>query len=151
MALAKCPVAATASFREEIFKLLPSLFVLDGKDKDGKEAFEDDEEGYSGEDFGENLEADGNVEVEDDDGEEESGEEAEKKRRATGKAAKAKTAEKKAGKPAGEAEEGSEGAGSDLETGIESRIYNCAKKVWWRARRRSSRRSRAILRRDERM
>eukprot|EP00830_Metopus_es_P015735 TRINITY_DN4627_c0_g1_i1.p2 TRINITY_DN4627_c0_g1~~TRINITY_DN4627_c0_g1_i1.p2 ORF type:complete len:252 (+),score=69.58 TRINITY_DN4627_c0_g1_i1:39-794(+) len=56
LSLIDCPVASTPTYREDIFKMIPSLQILDDLDKDGKEINIEADEDESGESEGEIIE-----------------------------------------------------------------------------------------------
>lgn len=141
LTLARNPIAESKTFRADLFKTIPSLQTLDGKDKDGNEVYEESEEDYSDddEDDGEVMsgeegasqeagddDEDGDFEEEAGDEEEEGGKKKKgkpaKKEQKKGEKKESKKAAPKKGKKAAketgenEGEMDSEEAGSDFDT-----------------------------------
>jgi len=44
LALTKCPITTVPGYREQVFAMLPSLEVLDGKNKKGEEVYEEEDD-----------------------------------------------------------------------------------------------------------
>lgn len=44
MSLAGCPISQSANYREQVFKLIPTLLILDGRDKNGDKIQDDNKD-----------------------------------------------------------------------------------------------------------
>lgn len=76
--LFNCDVANADDYREKVFGVLPNLFFLDGKDRDGQDAPDDEEDDLDGEEDEDDEDAEGegedDEEYAEEEGEEEDGE-----------------------------------------------------------------------------